>query len=120
MWGRLASPANRGSARQGILLGLRARARAEGRGMLPRERVLAAIAGERPDRTPRDFWAEKPALERLYAHLGHRDEERLLRDLGIDLRHLNAREPGEVEVSPGLFQNHWGERYIYRPTPWGP
>ena len=39
----------------------------------PRERVLMAVRGERPDRTPRDFWAETPALarvlERWVAHL---------------------------------------------------
>jgi uroporphyrinogen decarboxylase len=88
--------------------------------MTSRERVLAAIAGETPDRTPRDFWAEKAALNRILADAGHSDEERLLADLGIDLRHLNAVEPREREIAPGLFQNHWGERYVYRQTAWGP
>jgi len=86
----------------------------------PRERVLAALAHESPDRTPRDFWAEPPALERLFAAVGHRDEERLLQSLGIDLRHGSAVEPPERETAPGVFQNFWGERYIQRPTPWGP
>ncbi|MFI5378549.1 MAG: uroporphyrinogen decarboxylase family protein [Tepidisphaerales bacterium] len=86
----------------------------------PRERVLAAIAHEPPDRTPRDFWAEPPTMNRLFAHVGHRDEEKLLRDLGIDLRHLNATEPAEVHVADGIYQNFWGERYVYRETPWGP
>ena len=86
----------------------------------PRERVLAAVARQQPDRTPRDFWAERPALNRLLAHAGHRDEEKLLCDLGIDLRHLNAVEPAEVCAGQGQRQNFWGERYIYRETPWGP
>ena len=88
--------------------------------MDPRERVLRAIHRERTDRTPRDFWAEKPALRRLLEHVGHGDEERLLVDLGIDLRHVNATEPPEVEVKPGLYRNFWGEQYVYKETPWGP
>ncbi|MDD5519190.1 MAG: uroporphyrinogen decarboxylase family protein [Kiritimatiellae bacterium] len=88
--------------------------------MTPRERVLCVIRHERPDRTPRDFWAEKPALNRLFATLGHQDEERLLQQLQIDIRHLNAKTPDEVEISPGTFQNFWGERYVYKSTPWGP
>jgi uroporphyrinogen decarboxylase len=88
--------------------------------MLPRERVLCALRREWPDRTPRDFWAEKPALNRLFDAIGYRDEERLLQKLGIDLRHLNAIEPPELEVRPGLYRNFWGEQYVYRPTPWGP
>ncbi|MGA2497949.1 MAG: uroporphyrinogen decarboxylase family protein [Tepidisphaeraceae bacterium] len=85
-----------------------------------RERVLAAIAHQQPDRTPRDFWAERPAMNRLFAQVGHRDEEKLLRELGIDLRHLNAIEPAEVCIAGRQYQNFWGERYIYRETAWGP
>jgi len=48
--------------------------------MTPRERVLASIARETPDRIPRDFWAETPTLNRLFAYLGHSDEESLLRE----------------------------------------
>ena len=88
--------------------------------MLPRERVLRAIHHEHPDRVPRDFWAEPPALRRLLEHTGHADEEGLLEALAIDIRHLNAGEPPETEVSPGLFRNFWGEQYVYRATPWGP
>jgi uroporphyrinogen decarboxylase len=86
----------------------------------PRERVGMAIAREKPDRTPRDFWAEQPTMNRLFEHLHRRDEEALLRHLGIDLRHLNAIEPSEMQSTPGVYQNFWGERYRYEPTPWGP
>ena len=85
----------------------------------PRERVLSAVRHERADRVPRDFWAEPPSLERLFGKVGHRDEERLLEELGIDMRHLNAREPAEVEVSRGVYRNFWGEQYVYKSTPWG-
>lgn len=88
--------------------------------MSPRERVLAAIGREEPDRTPFDFWAEPAALNRLFAHLGHRDEERLLNDLGVDIRRLNAVEPPLTELGNGRLQNMWGERFIMRPTQWGP
>jgi len=88
--------------------------------MTPRERVLASIARETPDRIPRDFWAETPTLNRLFAYLGHSDEESLLREFSIDIRHLNALTPPEREIARGVYQNFWGERYIYRPTQWGP
>ncbi len=87
--------------------------------MTSRERVLAALEHCRPDRTPRDFWAEPPAWNRLLAYLGHDDRERVLDDLGIDVRHLEIAGPPERELGGGLFENFWGERYIYRETPWG-
>ncbi len=88
--------------------------------MSSRERVLAAIAREEPDRTPRDFWAEPAALNRLFAHVGHSDEERLLTDLGIDIRRLNAAEPPPTDLGNGVLQNMWGERFVMRQTEWGP
>jgi hypothetical protein len=86
----------------------------------PRERVLMAIAGERPDRTPRDFWAEEPTWNRLLAHVDFTEREPLLRLLQIDVRHLDAIAPPERPLGMGVFQNFWGERYVYQETPWGP
>ncbi|MCS7237136.1 MAG: hypothetical protein NZ899_02555 [Thermoguttaceae bacterium] len=86
----------------------------------PRERVLAAIAHQKPDRVPRDFWAEPPTWNRLLSHVGHRDKDRLLNELGIDIRHLEIPSPPEKCLGGGLYQNFWGERYYYRATPWGP
>lgn len=88
--------------------------------MTPRERMLTALSHRPPDRTPRDFWAEEPAWRRLFAHLGHNDKDRILDDLGIDIRHLELAAPPEQAVAEGLYQNFWGERYLYRQTPWGP
>ncbi|MHB8994954.1 MAG: uroporphyrinogen decarboxylase family protein [Armatimonadota bacterium] len=79
----------------------------------PRERVLQTLNYERPDRTPRDFWAEAPALERLCQHLQVSDEEGILQALEIDFRHLNAIEPAPRETQPGVWQNYWGERFLY-------
>ncbi len=87
--------------------------------MTSRERVLTALAHQQPDRTPRDFWAEPPALNRLFEHLGHTDHDRLLDDLGIDIAHLEAPPTPERPLGAGLFQNFWGERFIYQTTPWG-
>jgi len=59
-------------------------------------------------------------MKRLFDHIGHCDRERLLEDLRIDVRHLEAAAPSERQLSGGVFQNFWGERFIMRPTPWGP
>lgn len=88
--------------------------------MSSRERVLAAVQRQQPDRTPRDFWAEPPAWNRLLEHVGHPDRERLLVDLGVDVRHLDAPGTPERDVGDGVFQNLWGERFVRQPTPWGP
>jgi uroporphyrinogen decarboxylase len=88
--------------------------------MTSRERVLTALNHQSPDRTPRDFWAEPPAWNRLLAHVGYDDRDRLLDSLGIDVRHLEAPGPADRAVGDGAFQNFWGERFVYQPTPWGP
>ncbi len=88
--------------------------------MTSRERVLAALRHERPDRTPRDFWAEPPSWRRLFAHAGHAEKERLLGRLGVDVRHLEAPAPDERPIGGGVYQNFWGERFVKKETPWGP
>lgn len=91
--------------------------------MTPRERVLCSLAHQEPDRVPRDFWAEPPAWDRLLAHLGLTDRTQLLDSLDVDLRHLEASPPPDRLVegagASGIHQNFWGERFVYRPTPWG-
>lgn len=88
--------------------------------MTSRERVLAAVAHQKPDRTPRDFWAEPATWNRLLAYLGHQDKDRVLRELGVDIWRVEAPGPSEIHVGQGVYQNFWGERYIYRQTGWGP
>jgi uroporphyrinogen decarboxylase len=87
--------------------------------MLPRERTLTAIARKATDRTPCDFWAEDCTWNRLLASLGHNNREKALLDLEIDMRHLDLPAPPEKEIGNGVVQNFWGERYIFRETPWG-
>jgi uroporphyrinogen decarboxylase len=88
--------------------------------MTSRERVLTALAHERPDRTPRDFWAEDPAWNRLLDFTRESDREAVLRALGVDLRHLDAIGPAERVLEEGVTQNFWGERYVDQETSWGP
>jgi uroporphyrinogen decarboxylase len=88
--------------------------------MTPRERVLAALEHRTPDRTPCDFWAEDCTWNRLFAHLGYDDKDRLLDEFGVDVRHLEIPAPPERALADGVYQNFWGERYRYQPTPWGP
>ena len=88
--------------------------------MTPRERVLMALDHRQPDRVPCDFWAEECTWERLLAHVGHRDREKLLQDLQVDVRHLDVPAPPERSLGGGVMQNFWGERYFYKQTPWGP
>ena len=83
------------------------------------ERTMAALNGERTDRPPFDFWAEDATLNRLFAHLGHRDLEKFLDDMRIDIRAFNAAEPDNKELGNGVFENMWGERFIYQETGWG-
>jgi len=52
--------------------------------MTPRERWLAVLKGEKPDRTPTDYWATAEATERLLRHLGCADMRQMYRRLHID------------------------------------
>ena len=112
--------------------------------MTSRERVLTALARRPTDRVPRDFWIEQPALRRLQAHLGLDDEEAVRRRLRIDVRHLHPVYPADTRLRPvsrgcassgpvargracphareslSVWQNYWGERFIWKQTPWGP
>ena len=83
------------------------------------ERVMAVLGGGRTDRPPFDFWAEEPTLNRLFAYLGHSDLERFLDDMRVDIRAFNAGQPEAKDIGGGVFENMWGERFIYQETGWG-
>ena len=87
--------------------------------MTGKERLYRALANEPLERPPADFWAEEVTKERLFAYLGHRDLSAFLDGLNIDIREANAVTPGETELLHGIFQNYWGERYIYRQLEYG-
>lgn len=63
--------------------------------MNSRERWLAVLAGELPDRLPMDYWATWEATQKLLAHLGCEDRDEALRRLHVDNPiHVNPRYVG--------------------------
>ena len=83
------------------------------------ERTVMTLRNEPTDRPPFDFWAEEATLNRLFEYLGHRDLERFLDDMQVDVRAFNAIEPQPRHIGDGIYENMWGERFIYRETGWG-
>ena len=83
------------------------------------ERTMTALSGEKTDRPPFDFWAEEATLNRLFEYVGHRDLERFFDDMKIDIRSFNAVQPDYKILGNGVFENMWGERFVYRDTEWG-
>jgi len=84
------------------------------------DRTMSALAGGRTDRPPFDFWAEDATQSRLFAYLGHSDLERFLDEMQVDIRSFNAVGPENKPLGGGVFENMWGERFIFRETGWGP
>jgi uroporphyrinogen decarboxylase len=92
-----------------------------------RERVLAAVSHEEPDRVPCDYWAVPEVTERLLAELGLATREELLESLGVDLRYVEGPSFAgqERRVHPdGSVEDLWGvrrrivevknERFVFR------
>ncbi|MGQ9631271.1 MAG: uroporphyrinogen decarboxylase family protein [bacterium] len=52
--------------------------------MTPRERWLAVLKRQKPDRVPMDYWGTPEATEKLMRHLGCEDEETMFKRLHID------------------------------------
>lgn len=69
--------------------------------MTPKERWLALMKGERPDRVPCDFWGTGEVLERLKRELNCQTERILWERLGVDkLIHLGP-------VHPQAWEREW-------------
>jgi uroporphyrinogen decarboxylase len=83
-----------------------------------RERVLAAIAHEKPDRVPCDLWAEPAVWERLRRDLGVVTDEEVRRILAIDVRYIAPEYPPDRIVG-GVRENMWGERWAETQTVYG-
>jgi uroporphyrinogen decarboxylase len=52
--------------------------------MTPRERWLAVLKRQKPDRVPMDYWATDEATERLMNHLGCKSKRKMLEKLHVD------------------------------------
>lgn len=85
--------------------------------MNSRERVLAAIDHQEPDRTPLDFWAEEVVWKRLMADLALPSKRAVLERFGIDLRWHDHVYTGPDFSDPGgrFIENMWGERFRTMP-----
>ncbi|HCV23763.1 MAG: uroporphyrinogen-III decarboxylase-like protein [Gemmatimonadetes bacterium] len=76
--------------------------------MTPKERWLAVLAGQKPDRIPMDYWATAEATEKLKTHLGIGDERKMLERLNID-RPFSV-SPRYVGPAPEEGCDIWGCR----------
>ncbi len=83
-----------------------------------RERVLAAINHEEPDRVPADIWAEGAVWNRLIRDLGVSTGDQVRELLNVDVRYVSPTYPPDMEKD-GIRQNMWGERWAKANTPWG-
>ncbi len=72
--------------------------------MTPRERWLAVLRREQPDRVPMDYWATPEATRKLMTHLGCVTEEAMYRRLNIDkvvsveARYIGPSRPNNEDV----------------------
>ena len=76
-----------------------------------RDRVLAAIRHEQPDRIPVDYWANQEVTDRLMQHFRAADKEALLCTLGVDLRYVMGPSFAGQQMrihDDGLVEDHWG------------
>ena len=83
-----------------------------------RERVLAAINHQKPDRIPCDLWAEPGVWERLRNDLGLKTDEEVRQLFEIDVRYISPEYPADT-VEGGVKQNMWGERWEKASTVYG-
>ena len=83
-----------------------------------RERVLAAINHERPDRIPVDLWAEPGVWSRLRQDLHVPTDEAVREALAVDVRYITPVYPPDT-YTDGVRQNMWGERWKKTSTVFG-
>mgnify|MGYP006298689019 CR=1 FL=1 len=82
--------------------------------MTSKERVLTAIAHERPDRTPIQTYLTPEIEQKLLEHFGFAESEPLLRKFGVDLRMVNPPYCGTLPPTPegSDFVDEWGVGYV--------
>ena len=83
-----------------------------------RERVLASINHEKPDRIPCDLWAEPGVWERLRKDLKVDSDEAVRQALEVDVRYISPEYPADT-ITNGVKQNMWGERWEKTSTVYG-
>jgi len=87
--------------------------------MNSKDRVLAAIAQEEPDRIPVDYWAVPEVNQALLEEFGLVNQDELLEKLKIDIRYVKPSFSGSdfkeqpdgslhKRLSDGTFIDIWG------------
>ncbi len=78
--------------------------------MTSRERVMAVLNREKPDRCPVDFWAERTTLKTLLKHFNVPSENDILDILEVDLQYAWPQSTlPEPEILPdGTWYTPWG------------
>jgi len=77
--------------------------------MTPRERWLAVLRRENPDRVPMDYWATGEATQKLIQHLGCANADEMFQRLHID--RICGVGPHYVGPQPPAGEDIWGCRY---------
>ena len=88
--------------------------------MTPRERWLAVLKGQKPDRVPMDYWATGEATRKLINHLKCNSQEELFKRLHIDRvitvepRYTGPSLPEDTDIFGCRFQNVSYGRGVYQ------
>ena len=77
--------------------------------MTSRERWLAVLKRQKPDRIPTDYWATKEATAKLKMHLGCRTRRQMLNKLHVD--YVVTVSPDYVGPTIGRNRDVYGCRY---------
>jgi len=86
----------------------------------PRERWLAVLKGQKPDRVPMDYWATEEATKKLMNYLKCSSEEELFKRLHIDRvitvepRYIGPSLPEDTDIFGCRFQNVSYGTGVYR------
>ncbi len=77
--------------------------------MTSRERVLAVLNKQIPDRCPVDFWAVDEVIEKLLKHFNFNSEDEILDHFEVDMQFISPDEMGEQRVmSDGTYFDKMG------------
>lgn len=82
--------------------------------MNARERVLAVLNRQKPDRVPVDIWLAPELIGKFKKELGAADELDIYRKLGIDKIAwvgVPCKRMQHISPDPGEAVNHWGVRF---------
>jgi uroporphyrinogen decarboxylase len=82
------------------------------------QRVLKAVAMQKPDRPPLELLATDPVVENLRRHLGVADREELLRRLGVDFRRFDL-EIDKRQPLPETLRQRIGAEDSIEVSPYG-